>query len=130
MKQAKAWAKQKEKSIDDLTAEENHCEQELDTALMEFQTLSRRAEAHDPNTLWPERLYLRKTMSQETEDTLRSHFGRSFSQRRLQSAESDVRLYLEADECSLRYYEDRRRQEERMTHRKHERRRQRKEPER
>ena len=103
MKQAKAWAKQKEKSIDDLTAKENHCEQELDTALMEFQTLSRRAEAHDPNTLWPERLHLRKTMSQETEDTLRSHFGRSFSQRRLQSAESDVQLYLE-DEHRMRQY--------------------------
>lgn len=104
MKQAKAWAKQKEKSIDDLTAKENHCEQELDTALMEFQTLSRRAEAHDPNTLWPERLHLRKTMSQETEDTLRSHFGRSFSQRRLQSAESDVQLYLEDDEHRMRQY--------------------------
>ena len=130
MKQAKAWAKQKEKSFDDLTAKENYCEQELDVALTEFQNLSRKVEAHDPDTLWPERLRLRETMSQETENQLKDHFGRSFSYRRLQSAESDVRLYLGDDERSLRYYEDRKRQEERMTNRKHERRRQRKEPER
>ena len=113
MKQAKAWAKQKEKSIDDLIAKENHCEHELDAALTEFQTLSRKAETHDPDTLWPERLRLRETMSQETENRLQAHFGRSFSYRGLQSAESDVRLYLENDEQSMRQYADRKRKAER-----------------
>lgn len=107
MKQAKDWAKLKEKSIDNLRAKENHCEQELNAALAEFQTLSRKADAHNPDTLWQERLKLRKTMSQETEDTLRYHFGRSFSPRRLQSAESDVRLYLEEDEQSMQQYQRR-----------------------
>jgi hypothetical protein len=107
MKQAKDWAKLKEKSIDDLRAKENHCEQELNAALAEFQTLSRKADAHNPDTLWQERLKLRKTMSQETEDTLRYHFGRSVSPRRLQSAESDVRLYLEEDEQSMQQYQRR-----------------------
>ena len=104
MKQARAWAKQKEKSIDDLIAKENYCERELDAALTEFQTLSRKAETIDPHKLWPERLNLRKTMSQETEDTLRSNFGRSFSQRRLQSAEADVQLYLAVDEWKKQSY--------------------------
>lgn len=104
MKQARAWAKQKEKSIDDLIAKENYCERELDAALTEFQTLSRKAETIDPHTLWPERLNLRKTMSQETEETLRSNFGRSFSQRRLQSAEADVQLYLAVDEWKKQSY--------------------------
>jgi len=63
MKQAKDRAKLKEKSIDDLRAKENHCEQELNAALAEFQTLSRKADAHNPDTLWQERLKLRKTMS-------------------------------------------------------------------
>ena len=112
MKQAKDWAKLKEESIDDLRAKEKHCEQELDAALTEFQTLSRRAEEHDPDALWPERLKLRESMSQETEDQLKSHFGPSFSHRRLQSAESDVRLYLEDDEKSLRQYQGRMRQKE------------------
>lgn len=104
MKQAKTWAKLKEKSIDDLKAKENHCEQELDTALTEFQTLTRKAEAHDLDTLWSDRLNLRKIMSQETEDTLRSNFGRSFSQRWLQSAEEDVQLYLAVDERKKQSY--------------------------
>lgn len=104
MKQAKDWAKLKEKSIDDLRAKENHCEQELDATLAEFQTLSRKADTQDPDTLWLERLNLRKTMSKNTEDQLKSHFGSSFSHRRLQSAESDVRLYLEDDEHRMRHY--------------------------
>ena len=130
MKQAKDWAKLKEKAIDDLKAKENHCEKELDAALAEFQTLSRKADAHAPDTLWPERLKLRKTMSQETEEQLKAHFGSKFSNRRLLSAESDVRLYLEDDEQSLGRYLDRKRQEEHMEYRNHETRRQRKEPER
>lgn len=107
MKQAKAWAKLKEKSIDDQSAKENRCEQELDAALAEFQTLSRKAETHDFDTLWPERLRLRETMSRETVDQLKLHFGSSFSHRRLQSAESDVRLYLDEDERSMKRYIDR-----------------------
>lgn len=130
MKQAKAWAKQKEKSIDDLIAKENHCEHEMDAVLTEFQNLFSKAEEHDLDALWPERLKLRKTMAQETVDQLQSHFGNSFSHRRLQSAESDVRLYLEEDEQSLQRNLDRKRQEEHMEYRKHETRRQRKEPER
>ena len=117
--------KAEEKSIDDLIAKENYCEQELDAALTEYQTLSRNAEVHDP-----ERLKLRKTMSQETEEQLKSYFGRSFSHRWLQSAESDVQLYLEDDEQDLRRYLDRKWQAERMMHRKHGPRRQSKEPER
>ena len=113
MKQAKYWAKLKEESIDDLRAKENHCEQELDAALAEFQALSHKAESHNPDTLWPERLKLRESMSQETEDQLKSHFGSNFSRRRLQSAESDVRLYLEEDERSLRQYVGRKRKAER-----------------
>lgn len=112
MKQAKDWAKLKEKSIDDLSAKENHCEQELHAALTEFQTLSRKAETHDSDTLWPERLNLRKTMSKDTEDQLKSHFGSSFSHRRLQSAESDIRLNLEMDESDLRDYLKRMHQQE------------------
>ena len=104
MKQAKDWAKQKEKSIDDLTAKENHCEQELDAVLAEFQTLSRKAEAHDPDTLWPERLKFRDSMSQETVDQLKAHFGNNFSHRWLFSADSDVRLYLERDEINLQHF--------------------------
>lgn len=110
MKQAKAWAERKEKNIDDLFPKENRCEEELDAALTEFQTLTHKAETYDPDTLWPERLNLRETMSQETEDQLKAHFGRSFSYRRLHSAEADVRLYLEDDEESLRRYVDRKRQ--------------------
>ena len=113
MKQAKAWAKQKEKSIDDLIEKENHCEHELDAALTEFQTLSSKAESHDPDTLWPERLRLRETMSQETENRLKDHFGRSFSQRRLQSAESDVNGYIEQDNINLRRYVEQKRKKER-----------------
>ncbi len=113
MKQAKDWAKLKENSIDDLKAKENHCEQELDAALAEFQALSHKAESHDPDTLWPERLKLRGTLTQETEEQLESHFGRSFSRRRLRSAESDVRRYLEEDERSMRQYVDRKRKAER-----------------
>ena len=110
MKQAKSWARLKKKNIDDLRAKENQCEQELDAAIAEFQALSHKAEAYDPDALWPERLKLRETMGQETENQLYSHFGSSFSRRRLQSAESDVRLYLEEDEQRLRRYVNRKRQ--------------------
>ena len=124
MKQAKDWAKLKEKAIDDLKAKEKHCEQELDAALAEFQPLSHKAAECDPDVLWPERLKLRESMSQETVEQLKSHFVRSFSHRWLQSAESDVRLYLEEDERSMRQYVDRKRKAERTNfpqkHRKQE----------
>ena len=118
MKQAKAWAKQKEKSIDDLIAKENRCEQELDAALTEFQNLSQKAADHDPDKLWPERLKLRGTMSQETEDQLRSHFGKSFSHRCLQIAEVDVSRFVEQDNISLRGFVECKRHNERETTRK------------
>lgn len=104
MKQAKSWAKLQEKRIDDLIAKENRCEQELDTALAEFRNLTHKAEEYDPDKLWQERLKLRETMSQESVQQLQSHFGDSFSSRRLRSAEADVRGYLEKDEHSLRKY--------------------------
>lgn len=113
MKQAKDRAKLKEKAINDMKAKENHCEQELDAALAEFQVLSHKAESHDPDTLWSERLRIWESMSQETVNQLKSHFGTSFSHRRLQSAASDVRLYLEEDERSMRQYVDRKRKAER-----------------
>ena len=113
MKQAKAWAKLKEKSIDDLIAKEHRCEQELDTALTEFHNLNQKAADYDPDKLWPERLKCRETMSQETIDQLQTHFGKSFSHRRLHSAEADVRLYLEDDENTLRQFVKQKRQEKR-----------------
>ena len=88
MKQAKDWAKLKEKAIDDLRAKENHCEQEVDAALAEFQPLSHKAAECAPDVLWPERLKLRESMSQETVEQLKTHFGSSFNHRRWRSAES------------------------------------------
>lgn len=104
MKQAKAWAKLKEKNIDDLIAKENRCDQGLDAALAEFQNLSRKAEKYDCDKLWPERIKLWKSISQETVDQLQAHFGRSFSHRRLQSAESDAMMHLEDYEYGLRQH--------------------------
>lgn len=113
MKQAKAWAKLKEKSIDVLIAKEHRCEKELDTALTEFQNLSQKAADYDHDKLWPERLRYRETLSQKTVDQLQTHFGKNFSQRRIHSAEDDVRLYLEDDENTLRQFVKQKRQEKR-----------------
>ena len=104
MKQAKTWAKLKEKSIDDLKAKENHCEQELDAMRTEFQNLNQKAAEYDSDNLWSERLKFRETLDQETVDQLQTRFGSCFSRRRLQSAEADVRLYLDEDERGLRRY--------------------------
>ena len=114
MKQAKDWAKLKEKTIDDLRSKEEYCEKELDAALAEFQKLSQEAADYESDKLWPERLKHREIMSQETEDQLKSHFGRSFSHRWLRSAESDVRMYLEEDKSGLRQHLERMRQKERQ----------------
>lgn len=112
MKQAKDWAKLKEKTIDNLNAKEKQCEVALDDALAEFRQLSQKADAHDPDELWAERLKLREAMSRDTKEQLKSHFGSSFSPLRLQNAQKDVGMYLEQDEQSLRRYADRQRRRE------------------
>ena len=117
MKQAKDWAKLKEKAIDDLGAKEKQCEIALDDVLAEFQLLSQKADTHDPDELWAERLNLRDTMSRDTKEQLKSHFGSSFSPLRLQNAQKDVGMYLKQDEQSLRRYADRQRRKEQESRR-------------
>ena len=112
MRKAKDWAKLKEKAIDDLSAKVKQCETALDDALAEFQQLSQKADVHDPDELWAERLKLRENMARDTMDQLKSHFGSSFSSFRLQNAQKDVGMHLEQDEQSLRRYADRQRRRE------------------
>lgn len=109
MRKAKDWAKLKEKTIDDLSAKEKQCEAALDDALAEFQQLSKKADAQNPDELWAERLKFRDTMSMDTKEKLKAHFDSSFSPLRLQNAQKDVGMYLEQDEQSLRRYADRQR---------------------
>lgn len=113
MKQAKDWAKLKEKTIDNLRSKEEHCEKELDAALVEFQNLSRKADDVDPNELWPERLKLRESLEAEARGLMENHFGDKFSPRWMQSAETDVRGFIEGDERSLHAYVGRVKQKER-----------------
>ena len=113
MNKIRRWTKQQEAAIKTLNAQESRCQTDLNTALEEYKTLCTHAASFDPNTLWPERLKIRESISQETVDQLKSHFGSKFSHRRLRRAESDVRLYLEEDERSLRQYVERKRKAER-----------------
>lgn len=113
MKQAKDWAKMKEKAINDLMAKESRCEKELDATLAEFQNLSCKADDVDPDVLWSERLKLREALEAEASSMMESHFGDKFSPRRMQRAETDVRGFIEQDEFSLRRYGERKRQKER-----------------
>ena len=113
MTDIRRWTKQQEAAIQTLNAQESRCQTDLNTALEEYKTLFTHAASFDPNTLWPERLKIRESISQETVDQLKSHFGSKFSHRRLRRAESDVRLYLEEDERSLRQYVERKRKAER-----------------
>ena len=112
MKQAKDWAKLKEKVIDDLSAKEKQCEAALDDTLAEFQQLSQKADAQNPDELWTERLKLREPISRDTKEKLKAHFDSSFSPLRLQNAQKDIGMYLEQDEQSLRQYADRQRRRE------------------
>ena len=113
IQQVRAWVRLKEKSIDDLRAKESQCEEDFQAAQAEFTALSEKAKEHDPKTLWPHRLTIRKELAQETAEKLKSHFGGSFSPGRLRLAEEDVKLNLEDDERSLKEFMREKQREER-----------------
>ena len=104
IQQVRSWVRLKEKNIDDLRAKETQCEEDFQAAQTEFTALSDKAKEHDPKTLWPHRLTIRKDLAQETAEKLKAHFGGSFSQGRLRLAEEDVKLNLEEDERSLKEF--------------------------
>ena len=113
--EVRKWTKQQEAAIRTLTAQQDRCEQELNHALGEYEALSAQASNLDQNTLWPERLKERETLTNEARTALQVRFGADYSSRRLQCAESDVHMYLENDEKSLREYMVHMRQKEKQS---------------
>ena len=115
IQQVRSWVRLKEKTVEDLRAKESQCEEDFQTAQTEFTALSEKAKEHDPQTLWPHRLTIRKELAQETAEKLRAHFGGSFSQDRLRLAEEDVKMCLADDERSLNaFFEYKRKEKNRV----------------
>lgn len=113
MSEVRKWTKQQEATIQTITAQQDHCEKELGHAREEYEDLSARASGFNQNNLWPERLKELETMTRQTEEQLRAYYGSNFSHQQQQSAEADVRLYLEEYEHGLRQHGTRMRRQER-----------------
>ena len=104
MNEIRRWTKQQEAAIQTLNAQQDHCEQELNHALEEYEALSTHAAGFDPNTLWPERLKERETLTNEARTALQARFGADYSEKRLNFAEQQVRAMLPEEERELRQY--------------------------
>ena len=115
MKEVKSWAKQQEKTVQDLKARETHCEEEYDSALDEYQRLSEKGERFDQNELWAERLKHRDAKTQDAREKMQGHFGKAFRAELMRRAEADMKESLPRDECSLWRYLDQKRRKQRET---------------
>ena len=119
MKDVKTWEKQQEKTVQDLKAKETHCEEEYDSALVEYQKLHEKGESFDQNELWVERLKHRDAKALDAKEKMRGHFGKTFRSDLLRRAEADVKESLSNDEHSLwRYLNQKRRKEQETVHQK------------
>lgn len=115
MKEVKTWAKQQAKTVQDLKAKENHCEEEFDSALEEYQKLDEKGERFDQNELWAERLKHREAKTQDAKEKMRGHFGKAFRSDLMRRAEAEVKESLPNDERSLWRYLDQKRRKQRET---------------
>lgn len=104
MNEIRRWTKQQEAAIQTLNAQQNRCEQELNHALEEYETLSTHAANFGPNNLWPERLRERENLTDEARTELKTRLGADYSERRLAYAEQQIREMLPKEERELRQY--------------------------
>ena len=104
MAEIRKWTKQQETAIQTLNAQQDRCEQELNHALEEYETLSAHATGFDPNTLWPERLRERESLTSEARTELKTRLGADYSEKRLNCAEQQIWEMLPGEERELRQY--------------------------
>ena len=114
-KEVKSWAKQQEKTVQDLKAKEIHCEEEFDSALDEYQKLGEKGERFDQNELWAERLKHRDAKTQDAKEKMQGHFGKAFRSDLMRRAEADVKESLPNDERGLWRYLDQKCRKQRET---------------
>ena len=119
MNEIRKWTKQQEAAIQTLNALESRCEQELNHALEEYEALSSYAAGFNPNTLWPERLKERETLTNEAKNALQTRFGADYSEKHLNFAEQQIREMLPEEERELRQYWREKRCVQREVHRKY-----------
>lgn len=101
MAEIRKWTKQQEAAIQTLNAQESRCQTELNTALEEYKNLCTHAANFDPQALWPERLQQREVLANEARTTLKTNFGKNYSEKRLNFAEQRLREMLPEEERRL-----------------------------